>query len=281
MSGAYLTIREAVRQGTALLEAEQIAVPRLTAEVLLCHALHKERSYLYAHPEERLTQLAWIHYGRYLHRRLAGVPTQYITGKQEFYTREFRVTPQVLIPRPETEHLVETALTLELPGKRVLDVGTGSGAIAVSVQLESGCATTACDLSWGALEVARGNASRLGAEVGFVQADLLEACGARTFDVILSNPPYIATDEIPGLQREVRDHEPHLALLGGESGNELYARIVARSAVVLRPGGWLVMEMGYRSRDAVAAMMAEHFTEIRTVEDLAGLPRVLLGRLRS
>src|SRR5579864_5112502 len=131
-----MTIQTALVQGTRLFEESAISAPRLTAEVLLAHALHREREYLYAHPEEALAEVAWIHYGRYLHERLQGKPTQYITGRQEFYGREFRVTPAVLIPRPETEHLVETAVKSLARGARIVDVGTGSGAIAISVALE-------------------------------------------------------------------------------------------------------------------------------------------------
>src|ERR1700690_1536466 len=118
-----MTILTALLQGTQLLQDDAISVPRLTAEVLLTHALQRERSYLYAHPEEELSEIAWIHYGRYLHERLKGKPTQYITGRQEFYGREFRVTPAVLIPRPETEHLVEVAVKRIPPGARIVDVG--------------------------------------------------------------------------------------------------------------------------------------------------------------
>src|SRR5258705_12069353 len=128
-----LDVGAALLQGTRLLEDERISAPRLTAEVLLSYALHRERIYLYSHPEHELTEVEWLHYGRYLHQRLEGTPTQYITRTQEFYGRPFRVTPDVLIPRPETEHVVEAALALG--GKRYLDVGCGSGAIAVTLQL--------------------------------------------------------------------------------------------------------------------------------------------------
>src|SRR5437660_2881496 len=131
-----LSIQTALLQGVKLLEDGAIGVPRLTAEVLLVHALGRERSYLYAHPEEPLCEVAWLHYGRFLHERLKGKPTQYITHRQEFYGREFRVTPDVLIPRPETEHLVEAALARIQPGHIVVDIGCGSGAIAATLLLE-------------------------------------------------------------------------------------------------------------------------------------------------
>src|SRR5277367_5073193 len=146
-----MTVLTALLQGTKLLEEEAVSAPRLTAEVLLTHALQRERSYLYAHPEEELSEVAWIHYGRYLHERLKGKPTQYITGKQEFYGRPFRVTPGVLIPRPETEHLIEASLSRIQPGQTVLDVGTGSGAIAITLALETDARVFATDLSQAAL----------------------------------------------------------------------------------------------------------------------------------
>src|SRR5215831_12516927 len=141
-----MTVRTALLQGSELLERAGIAVPRLTAEVLLAHAMRSQRVYLFAHPEQELQEVQWLHYGRYLHERLKGKPTQYITRTQEFYGRPFLVPPDVLIPRPETEHVVETALALG--GRRILDVGSGSGAIAVTLQLESGAEMWATDISF-------------------------------------------------------------------------------------------------------------------------------------
>src|SRR3954464_658642 len=142
-----MTVQTALLQGTTLLEEAGIAVPRLTAEVLLAHALRRERVYLFAHPEHELAEVEWLHYGRYLHERMQGKPTQYITKRQEFYGREFRVTPAVLIPRPETEHVVEIALARARGAARILDVGTGSGALAVTLRLETGVETWATDIS--------------------------------------------------------------------------------------------------------------------------------------
>src|SRR6266851_2524403 len=142
-----MTIHTALIQGAKLLEESAVSVPRLTAEVLLAHALRRERAYLYAHPEEELSEVAWLHYGRYLNERLNGKPTQYITKRQEFYGREFRVTPDVLIPRPETEHLIEASLPRIRPGDAILDVGTGSGAIAVTLAVETGGRVYATDIS--------------------------------------------------------------------------------------------------------------------------------------
>ncbi|HEV8039981.1 MAG TPA: peptide chain release factor N(5)-glutamine methyltransferase [Bryobacteraceae bacterium] len=274
-----MTILTALLQGTKLFEEDSIAAPRLTAEVLLSHALHREREYLYAHPEEELTEVAWIHYGRYLHQRLQGKPTQYITGRQEFYGREFRVTPDVLIPRPETEHLVEASLSHIHPGDKVLDVGTGSGAIAISIALESTAQVYATDISTAALRVAAENARRLSAPVLFFAADLLSCFANASFDLIASNPPYVPKTDHPALQREVRDYEPEVALFGGPSGLEIYERLIPEARRVLRPGGWLLLELGYNSLERVREMLGAGWCEISVQADLAGLPRVLAARL--
>jgi len=270
-----MTVRTALLQGTKLLEEAGTAVPRLTAEVLLCHALRCERVYLFAHPEQELTEIAWIHYGRYLHERLQGKPTQYITKRQEFYGREFRVTRDVLIPRPETEHVVEAAV--RCGGRDVLDVGTGSGALAVTLQLETAAAVTATDISAPAALVAADNARRLGALVNVVVCDLMSAIATASIDLIVSNPPYVPRSDEHGLQREVRDWEPHAALFAGDSGFEIYERIVADAVRVLRPGGWLVMELGFASLQRVSDMLAG-WQEIRVEPDLAGIPRVIAAR---
>src|ERR1017187_7751699 len=160
-----MTVHTALGQGARILEDGGIAVPRLTAEVLLAHAMRVERVYFFAHPERELSELEWLHYGRYLHERLGGKPTQYITGHREFYSRDFRVTPDVLIPRPETEHVVEVALEVGRGTgglRRVLDIGTGSGALAVTLCLEMGAETWATEISPAAGRVAAGNAVRLG-----------------------------------------------------------------------------------------------------------------------
>lgn len=274
-----MTIQTALLQGTKLLEDKAIAAPRLTAEVLLMHALRRERSYLYAHSNAELTELAWIHYGRYLHERLKGKPTQYITGHQEFYGRDFRVTRDVLIPRPETEHLVEAAMARIRPGDVVVDVGTGSGAIAVTLALETGARVFATDISTSALCVARSNAARLTATVEFLACDLASCLRDRSVDVLVSNPPYVPATDRPSLQREVRDYEPPVALYGGPTGLEIYERLIAGAARVLKPGGWLLMELGYNSLDAVRAMLSSNWTDISIAHDLAGFPRVLATRI--
>lgn len=273
-----MRLAAALQQGQQLLEEGGIAVPRLTAEVLLSHALGCERSHLYGHPERELTELEWIHYGRYLHERLQGKPTQYITGQQEFFGRLFRVTPDVMIPRPETEHVVETALEVCRDARRIVDAGCGSGAIAVTLQLETRAGVWATDISLAALRVAQANARALCAEVRFVACDLTNAINAGSMDLLVSNPPYVPETDRQGLQREVRDYEPHVALFGGASGLDFYRRLVGEGERVLRPGGWLIVELGIRQLDAVRAMLGSGWSEVTVRDDLAGLPRVLAGR---
>jgi release factor glutamine methyltransferase len=270
-----MTIHTALQQGTKLLEEAATAVPRLTAEVLLCHALHQERPYLFAHPERVLTEIEWLHYGRYLHERIQGKPTQYITGRQEFYGREFRVTPDVLIPRPETEHVVESALALAKHAQRIVDVGSGSGALAVTLALETGQRVLATDISYAALAVATGNARSLGAQVSFLACDLVSALAEASVDLIVCNPPYVPLADEHGLQREVRDHEPRVALFAGPDGLDIYRRLISDAARVLRPGGSLVLELGFGTSERVRAMFDKDWRDVRIAPDLAGIPRVL------
>ena len=260
-----------------LLEDAGVDAPRLTAEVLLGHAVgERGREWLYAHAGDELVELWWIHYGRYLHQRMEGVPTQYITGRQEFYGREFRVSPAVLIPRPETEHLVEAALERLVDGGRVADIGTGSGAIAITLALESKSRVFAADVSVDALRVAQANAVALGADVSFVQADLMSAFAS--LQMVVSNPPYIAEGERATLQREVREHEPHLALFSGADGLGHYRRLVQDSARVLVDGGWLLLELGHDSAAPVRALFEEGWCDIELIADLAGIDRVIVAR---
>jgi release factor glutamine methyltransferase len=276
-----MTIREAVHQGTQLLESAQVSAPRLTAEVLLMRATGHDRSWLYAHSTDDLIEVWWIHYGRYLHQRMQGQPTQYVTGHQEFYGRGFRVTPDVLIPRPETEGLVEAVLAHAggaaniSAAASVLDIGTGSGAIAVTLALETKARVFATDISSAALTVAQQNARALQAPVDFVACDLGSAFVDASFDVIVSNPPYVAERDRATLQPEVRDHEPALALFAGEDGLAVYRRLIPEAARLLRPGGWLMLELG--DAPAVRAMLREwHNVDIHN--DLAGIPRVVLAK---
>lgn len=259
--------------------------------MLLGHATHRRREYFFAHPDQELTEIEWLHYGRYLHQRMQGRPTQYITGRQEFYGREFQVDQRVLIPRPETEHLIEAVLPNALLPHAVLpkaggapvilDVGCGSGAIAITLALELPAArVVATDLSWPALQLARDNAATLGAHVAWLNADLLNAVESASIDILVSNPPYVAEDARAELSPEVRDWEPKMALFGGDDGFEVTARLLPEAARVLRSGGLFVMEMGAGQWEAVARQAGEGFTAIEPVFDLAQIPRALKARRR-
>lgn len=274
-----MTVQKALRHAYRLLEEGAVPVPRLTAEVLLCHALSCERAFLYSHPEEELTEVAQRSFDGYLAERLQGKPTQYITRRQEFYGREFHVTPDVLIPRPETEHVVEAALAVGREARRILDVGCGSGAIAITLSLELGRLVWASDISCAALAVAAENARRLGAQVCLFAGDVMEAVAARSLDLVVSNPPYVPLEEEAGLQREVRNWEPHVALFSGPRGLDMYRRLVADATRVLQPGGWLVLELGFKTAGPVREMLGPAWTDIQIRPDLAGFERVLAARL--
>ncbi len=276
-----MTVQKALREACRLLEDGAIPSARLTAEVLLCHALRCERPHLYSHPEQELTEAVRVAFGGYLQQRLQGEPTQYIARRQEFYGREFLVTPDVLIPRPETEHVVETALEVGREPRRALDVGCGSGAIAVTLSLELGRPVWASDISRAALAVAAENARRLGAEVRFFAGDVLDAVAPCSLDLVASNPPYVPLEEEAGLQREVRDWEPRVALFSGPRGLDMYRRLVSGAARVLRPGGWLVLELGFKTAGPVRAMLDAGWTGIQIRPDLAGFDRVLAARWDS
>jgi release factor glutamine methyltransferase len=224
--------------------------------------------------------------------RAAGKPTQYITGHQEFWGLDFEVTPDVLIPRPETEHVVEAALELiERQGSpkdarlRIVDVGTGSGCIALALASELPRALLfGVDLSRTALVVASTNAVRLGMpdRVKFMESDLLarflDDDFLGTFDLVVSNPPYVAADEMDKVQREVREFEPRLALGALESNDEIYRRLFPQALQALKPAGYVVVEIGYNMRDAVVALLGPEWSEVEVRSDLRGIPRVVSAR---
>lgn len=296
-------IRSALKEGMARLRAAHVPSHTLAAEVLLLHALGRDRTWLYTHGEARLDPAACENFFALIARRAAGEPTQYLTGHQEFWGLEFEVTPAVLIPRPETEHVVEVALErlgsrgLKIglapgapsPTLQVADVGTGSGALAVALAHELPHAVIfATDISPAALEVARRNAARHGVlgRIHFLETNLLEDllpdARARShesprFDLIVSNPPYVAPDEVRSLEREVREHEPEAALLGGPTGIEIYARLIEQAARLLAHGGIFVVELGAGAADRVRKMLQGQadWANVRTTDDLAGIPRVL------
>jgi len=291
-----LDIRAALKEGLARLRAADVPSHTLAAELLLMHALGRDRVWLYTHSEDPLDPDAAEKYGALIARRATGEPTQYITGKQEFWGLEFEVTPAVLIPRPETEHVVEVALErlgargikLDMatgkpsPKLRVADVGTGSGCLAVSLAHELPHAEIfATDISAEALDVARCNSARhrVSDRIHFHQTDLLEALldKSHLFDLIVSNPPYVARDEAATLPREVREHEPDAALFGGPTGVEIYARLIEQDGALLSPRGILLLELGYGAADAVRKIfrMQERWANVSITNDLAGIPRVL------
>jgi release factor glutamine methyltransferase len=193
------------------------------------------------------------------------------------------VNLDVLIPRPETEHLVEAALKeiAESPSGRILDIGTGSGAVAISIALESQRTVIACDISTSALAVAERNRRAHGAKVLFFAGDLASAVRLNSIDLLVSNPPYVPASDKSTIQTEVRDWEPEVALYGGDSGNEIYARLIVQAAETVRPGGRLMMEMGYRSLPAIRPMLETHWIDLNVIDDLAGLPRVITARRRT
>jgi release factor glutamine methyltransferase len=274
----------------------------MNAELLLMFSLNCDRAYLFAHPERELTTEEESRYGAALAERLRGVPAQYITGHQEFWGMDLIVTSAVLIPRPETEHLVETALEVlasdrglqtsdlstetsksEIQGPKakvqVVDVGTGSGCIALALAKELPRAEIhATDISAGALEIARANAARhqLENRIHFHQTDLLEGLTA-SFDMIVSNPPYVGESEKDTVQLEVRKFEPRMAVFAGPTGTEVIARLIPQAWTVLRPGGWLIMEISGTIVDRVRKLL-EGWDDVQFIADLQSIPRVVRTR---
>jgi release factor glutamine methyltransferase len=308
-----MDVRTALKEGLAQLREAHVCSFTLAAELLLLHTLGKDRTWLYAHPDETVSEAAAERFYKLLARRAAGEPTQHLTGKQEFWGLDFEVTPDVLIPRPETEHVMEVALgrlalreirggrkqTLTGDGLDIIDVGTGSGCIAIVLAKELPEARImATDISQAALAVARRNAARhaVADRIQFRESNLLDALpiGARravpllarvsisdttlvrSSDLIVSNPPYIGRNEKETLPPEVRDHEPELALYGGEEGYELYAELIAQAAHHLARGGLLVLELGHNSLPAVRPLLElPNWTNVGVTKDLAGIDRVL------
>jgi release factor glutamine methyltransferase len=277
-------LRQAIHSAIAELEAARIDAPRISAEVLVFHVLGCDRAYLFAHPERELTVAEQSEYEALVSRRAAGEPLQYLTGHQEFWRADFLVSPAVLIPRPETEHIIEAVLDLVHqftvgPRLKIIDVGTGSGAIAITLARELPQADVcAVDLSSAALEVARTNAQRLGANVHFAQSDVLEGvpCDG-SFDFVVSNPPYVGLDEADKVQEVVKHYEPHMAVFAGEHGFDIIRRLIPQAHQALRPEGWLLMEIGYSQSQAVMALLGG-WQNVHSIPDLAGIPRVIAAR---
>jgi release factor glutamine methyltransferase len=302
-----MDIRTALKQGISQLREAHVPSYTLAAELLLLHVLGRNRTWIYSHPEEEISAVNTEHFFALLRRRAEGEPTQHLTGKQEFWGLEFEVTQDVLIPRPETEHVIEVALdrlavreiragrkqTLTGEGLLIADIGTGSGCIAIALAKElPGSTIHATDISGAALEVARRNAERLGFanRIHFVEANLFAESGEwrvtsgeqersnkpLAFDLMVSNPPYIGKRERETLPREVREHEPEVALYGGEEGYELYAGLITQAAARLKPGGILVLELGHNSLSAVQLLFdGPTWANVGVTNDLAGIPRIL------
>jgi release factor glutamine methyltransferase len=272
------TLAEVLAESTLLLAPS--ATARRDAELLLLSATKLERAALLTHPERALNADELARYRQHIARRAQQEPVQYITGAQEFYGRPFLVTPAVLIPRPETEHLVEAALAVTPPPLHILDVGTGSGILAITLALELPQARVkATDLSTDALQVAQQNAAALAAaeRIRFLASDLLARIEGERFDCIVSNPPYVPDGEL--LEPQVASFEPAAALYAGADGLAVYRRLIPAAAAALEPGGALLLEIGHGQREAVRALLTDSgFRNIRFRDDLQHIPRIAIAQ---
>jgi len=274
-----MIIREALRNASARLEQHRISSPRLNAEVILSHCLSVDKTYLYTHDERTLSEVEYQKVEDALYDRISGVPVQYIVGRQEFYGRYFNVNPDVLIPRPETEFIIESVLGLNPPtGTSIMDVGTGSGCIGITLALElPQCPVTLTDISFSALLTAKANATRLSAHVSIACMDLLDAAGR--LDIVVSNPPYISRRESSNLQIEVREHEPNVALFADDDGLAAFRRLIPASERVLTPGGFLILEIGAGMKNRVCSLFGSKWKILQTRNDLQGIPRTITAQI--
>ncbi|EAQ79833.1 peptide chain release factor N(5)-glutamine methyltransferase [Blastopirellula marina] len=286
------TVGRLLKWTTDYLQQQQADSPRLDAELLLAQALGCKRIELYTRFDEVVAEEPRGKFRQLVKQRAAGMPVAYLLGRREFYSRDFRVTPDVLIPRPETEHLVIAALdrlreTAKTETARICDVGAGSGCIAITLAKDlPKLQVTAIDISAAALQVAQQNAEEHGVaeQIKFVKSDLLTALPENAvFDLIVSNPPYIGLVEKPSLPKDVLQYEPHVALFSGEDGLDAIRELVRQAPSHLKPGGWLLIEFGpVVAEAAVAIVTASDQFEAPTVEkDLAKLPRVLIARRKA
>ena len=280
-----MQLREWLDQGEALLAGgPHPDRARRDAELLLLHHIGKNKAWLMAHADEEFGGCASIGYAALIQRRRKGEPIQYITGQCEFYGLPFKVTRDVLVPRPDTEHLVEKVLQLaeSFEHPRIVDIGTGSGAIAVALahQLPE-AVISATDLSESALAVARENAAqnRVEARIRFLQGDLLAPLAGERFEIVASNPPYVPNTDRALIAVEVREHEPALALFGGEDGLEVYRRLIPAAHAALVPGGSIALEIGFTQSEAVQALLeSSGFQNVEFTPDLQGILRVASAR---
>jgi release factor glutamine methyltransferase len=285
-SNSLVLLKDALTSAVNSLTAANVGSPRMNAELLLMFTLSCDRAYLFAHPERNLTVEEQNRYEEALTRRASGIPAQYITGHQEFWGMDLIVSPAVLIPRPETEHVIETVLHLERnngdrapsPGgpTHIVDVGTGSGCIAIALAKElPGSDIHATDISTAALEVAQANTARNQFEhrIHFHQADLLQGFDPGTFDFVVSNPPYVGESEEDQVQLEVRKFEPRNAVFAGPTGLEVIERLIPQAHTALKTGGWLVIEISGTIVEEVKHLL-DQWTQFQITNDLQGIPRV-------
>jgi release factor glutamine methyltransferase len=285
-SNSLVLLKDALTSAVNNLIAANIGSPRMNAELLLMFTLSCDRAYLFAHPERKLTVEEQARYEEALTRRASGVPAQYITGHQEFWGMDFIVSPAVLIPRPETEHVIETVLHLARNNAgrasspdgptRIVDVGTGSGCIAIALAKElPESEIHAIDISPAALEVAQANGARhqLENRIHFQQADLLQGLDPGTFDFVVSNPPYVGESEEDQVQLEVRKFEPRNAVFAGPTGLEVIERLIPQTHNALKPGGWLVIEVSGTIVEGVKHLLNQ-WQQLQITNDLQGIPRV-------
>ena len=289
-------LKQILSSAVSRLTAENVPSPRMNAELLLMFTLSCDRAYLYAHPERELSADEKSGYDAVLAERARGVPAQYITGHQEFWGMDLIVSPAVLIPRPETEHLIEAVLDCvgraplrQVENKvsperfRIADVGTGSGCIALALAKEFTQAEIfATDISSAAIEIARANASRhqLESRIRFLEADLLSGLEINSFDFVVSNPPYVGESEEDQVQLEVRKFEPRNAVFAGPTGLEVIERLIPQAYAALKAGGWLVMEVSGTIVEAVKHLLSG-WDDVRINADLQSIPRVVLARKRA
>ncbi len=283
-----ITIAEAIREGAQIFHDAGLAEARREAGGLLQHVIGRDRTFVLAHPEQQLSQVQLQTFRELLKRRAAGEPLQYLTAHQSFYCLDFEVAPGVLIPRPETELLVELALEMiqDTGAPRICDVGTGSGCIAITLLHERKDAqAVAIDISAAAIEIAKRNALRHQVEkrLTFVHANCFSSLSPAvfSFDLIVSNPPYLAENDFAGLQREVREHEPLEALAGGPDGLDVVRRLLGESNAFLKPGGHLLIEIGFNQAAAVESLLEKQEWLPKGIRpDLQGIPRVVVLQKR-
>jgi release factor glutamine methyltransferase len=279
-----LILKDAFAEGIRKLKLSNIDAPVVTAGAILCYILGRERTFLYSHDEYLLSNDEYENYCECLKRVAEGEPLQYITGVQEFMSLNFNVCRKVLIPRQDTEILVESVL--EYAGQKenasILDIGTGSGCVAISLAYYGkNTQVMGVDISKGALEVARINARNCGVEENtvFVQSNLFDNVPPKKFDIIVSNPPYIPIEVIETLDKQVKDFEPKIALDGGADGLDFYRRITQQSVSFLESKGLLAFEVGFDQAQKVVEIMEVNFENIKVKKDLAGIERVVTGNL--